>query len=315
MERRRATLQAEEMLRNRRMLEARRDGTFDDVSSAMSELELLRERNRQHQQNHLNIISPPESAEHQKNLSDIERRVLSEMKYPVLPTANPRSSLYNGGRGALDPLSVSDRELRSLRDLDDSSSARMIGSNGRLRGLSHDGRMMLSSASFPSVSRHLPEQFAQGNGGRVGDYIQRNNNGMVANQAMMQKILNSSKTHEEIMMLAARDLQLGGMGGGGGRTQQQPMVTDQPLPPSSRRMRLENMQSMMNGQRHPGLPEPRRPSHTSQAEMMLRELKDQVKREVNMGAEAESDAVMYDLREEELRRHGGMRNSPGAWAA
>lgn len=136
-------------------------------SSTMSNtMEMLRSQ-------HLNIISPPENSEQRQCLNDIERKILSEMSYPMLPLANPNSSLYTGRNN-----------MRERMD------RMMMGRGGH-------NSMMSSSGDNNNM-----------------DDLQRNHSRLMANQEMISKILASSKTHEEIMMMAARDLQSRGIGGG-----------------------------------------------------------------------------------------------------
>lgn len=151
-----------EMLQNSRRNNSIPMGPSSTRSSTM---EMLRRQ-------HLNIISPPENSEQQQCLNDIERQILSEMSYPMLPTANPNSSLYTG-----------------RNNMRERMERMMMGRGGP--------NSMMSSSDDNNM-----------------DDLQRNNSCLVANQEMVNKILASSKTHEEIMMMAARDLQSRGIGGG-----------------------------------------------------------------------------------------------------
>lgn len=123
-------------------------------------------RNNHHD---LPIISPPEG-EHQQasqaRLNEIQKQVLSEMKFPNLPV-HQRAAAGDGR-----PSSASG------------------SNNGGARDMS-------------PFTRHE---------------MQANNSRFVTNQKLIHKIMASSKTHEEIMMMAAQGLQSRGIGGdqGGG---------------------------------------------------------------------------------------------------
>ena len=164
-----------EMLRSRRVdFHLGLPGGNGGPSSRMTDMEMMR---RRHQ---LNIISPPDSSEQQEHLNDIERQLLSEMNYPMLPTSNRNSSLYMGGGGG---------RGRPM------GGGRSRSNNGGMDSMRHN--MMSRDASPPYHSSN-----------NMGNHLQRNNNRPAANRDnMISKIMASSKTREEIMMMAARDLE------------------------------------------------------------------------------------------------------------
>ena len=93
----------------------------------------------------------------------------------------------------------------------------------------------LQQKVMSEMRNNPPPQQGAGFGGGTGPpadakLLQMNNHRFVANQGMIQKILKSSQTHEEIMRMAARDLRnMVGRSVSGGQQQQQPPPPPQEL--------------------------------------------------------------------------------------
>jgi hypothetical protein len=147
------------------MVKARGQSSSEHLAAMEAELRRLRQQS-------LNMITPQDSSEQRQSLNNLERRVMSEIKYPPLPTNTPGNGLYCGGG-------------------DDNATdvARM----------SRNRPMNRSSNDFEDAR------------------LQMNNQHLMTDRDVMQKIMASTKTHEEVMMMAARNLQNRGMEEGGER--------------------------------------------------------------------------------------------------
>jgi len=147
----------------------------------------------------LNIISPPDN-EQQKCLNDIEQQVLSEVSYPMLLTMTSSDSRSTN---------IYPRSNNNVRMNYNSDTM-----NNR----------MSNTMSYQDIRDSTTTKSS------FMDTFQMNNHRFPANQeTMIQKRLESGKTHKEIMMMVSRDLQT--RGGGGQLTGAAPQQHHQPPPP------------------------------------------------------------------------------------
>jgi len=226
----------------------------------------------------LNIISPPDN-EQQKCLNDIEQQVLSEVSYPMLLTMTSSDSRSTN---------IYPRSNNNVRMNYNSDTM-----NNR----------MSNTMSYQDIRDSTTTKSS------FMDTFQMNNHRFPANQeTMIQKRLESGKTHKEIMMMVSRDLQT--RGGGGQLTGAAPQQHHQPPPPqlqhqsrlSQEYLPMQQQQILPPQRRHPPMHVPLSPSRNqshfqaplSQSRtgypvshaMMLRELEEKVENEM---AEAAAD--------------------------